>query len=66
MQFELSDLQDKVGITFVTVTHDQDEALSMASRVAVINKGEVAQLANRRQTSTNIPPIALLPISSAR
>jgi putrescine transport system ATP-binding protein len=45
MQFELSDLQDQVGITFVTVTHDQDEALSMASRVAVINKGEVAQLA---------------------
>jgi spermidine/putrescine ABC transporter ATP-binding subunit len=45
MQFELSDLQDKVGITFVTVTHDQDEALSMASRVAVMNKGDVAQLA---------------------
>jgi spermidine/putrescine transport system ATP-binding protein/putrescine transport system ATP-binding protein len=45
MQFELADLQDKVGITLVTVTHDQDEALSMASRVAVINKGEVAQLA---------------------
>ena len=45
MQFELSDLQDQVGITFVTVTHDQDEALSMASRIAVINKGEVAQLA---------------------
>jgi putrescine transport system ATP-binding protein len=45
MQFELSDLQDEVGITFVTVTHDQDEALSMASRIAVINKGEVAQLA---------------------
>jgi putrescine transport system ATP-binding protein len=46
MQFELSDLQDQVGITFVTVTHDQDEALSMASRIAVINKGEVAQLAS--------------------
>lgn len=45
MQFELSDLQDQVGITFVTVTHDQDEALSMASRIAVMNKGEVAQLA---------------------
>jgi spermidine/putrescine transport system ATP-binding protein/putrescine transport system ATP-binding protein len=45
MQFELSDLQDQVGITFVTVTHDQDEALSMANRIAVINKGEVAQLA---------------------
>ena len=45
MQFELADLQDQVGITFVTVTHDQDEALSMASRIAVINKGDVAQLA---------------------
>jgi spermidine/putrescine transport system ATP-binding protein/putrescine transport system ATP-binding protein len=45
MQFELADLQDKIGITFVTVTHDQDEALSMASRIAVINKGQVAQLA---------------------
>jgi spermidine/putrescine transport system ATP-binding protein/putrescine transport system ATP-binding protein len=45
MQFELAELQDQVGITFVTVTHDQDEALSMASRIAVINKGQVAQLA---------------------
>ena len=45
MQFELSALQEQVGITFVTVTHDQDEALSMACRIAVINKGEVAQLA---------------------
>jgi putrescine transport system ATP-binding protein len=45
MQFELSDLQQQIGITFVTVTHDQDEALSMASRIAVINKGEIAQLA---------------------
>lgn len=45
MQFELAELQDQVGITFVTVTHDQDEALSMASRIAVINKGEIAQLA---------------------
>ena len=45
MQFELADLQEQVGITFVTVTHDQDEALSMASRIAVINKGDVAQLA---------------------
>jgi spermidine/putrescine ABC transporter ATP-binding subunit len=45
MQFELADLQDKVGITFITVTHDQDEALSMACRIGVINKGQVAQLA---------------------
>ncbi len=46
MQMELSDLQDEVGITFVTVTHDQDEALSMACRIGVMNKGEVAQLAS--------------------
>jgi ABC-type Fe3+/spermidine/putrescine transport system ATPase subunit len=46
MQFELSELQEKVGITFVTVTHDQDEALSMACRIAVVNKGEIAQLAS--------------------
>lgn len=45
MQFELADLQDQVGITFITVTHDQDEALSMAGRIAVMNKGDVAQLA---------------------
>ena len=45
MQFELSDLQDEIGITFVTVTHDQDEALSMACRIGVMNKGEIAQLA---------------------
>ena len=45
MQFELTELQDKIGITFVTVTHDQDEALSMACRIGVVNKGQVAQLA---------------------
>ena len=45
MQFELADIQDKVGITFVTVTHDQDEALSLATRIAVMNKGEIAQIA---------------------
>ncbi len=45
MQFELAELQEKVGITFVTVTHDQDEALSMACRIGVVNKGQVAQLA---------------------
>ncbi|WP_369026732.1 ABC transporter ATP-binding protein [Qipengyuania sp. RANM35] len=45
MQMELAELQEQVGITFVTVTHDQDEALSMACRIAVMNKGDVAQLA---------------------
>ena len=45
MRFELSQLQEKVGITFIMVTHDQDEALAMASRIAVMHKGSVAQVA---------------------
>jgi spermidine/putrescine ABC transporter ATP-binding subunit len=44
MRFELSQLQQKVGITFIIVTHDQDEALAIASRIAVMNKGSIAQL----------------------
>jgi spermidine/putrescine ABC transporter ATP-binding subunit len=45
MQLELVRLQKSVGITFVIVTHDQDEALSMADRIAVMSKGRVEQLA---------------------
>jgi len=44
MQDELKLLQRKLGITFVFVTHDQGEALSMADRVAVFNEGRIAQL----------------------
>ena len=44
MRFELSQLQRKVGITFIMVTHDQDEALAIASRIAVMSKGSIAQL----------------------
>ncbi len=44
MRFELSQLQQKVGITFIMVTHDQTEALAIASRVAVMNKGAIAQI----------------------
>jgi spermidine/putrescine ABC transporter ATP-binding subunit len=44
MRFELSQLQKKVGITFIIVTHDQNEALAIASRIAVMNKGSIAQL----------------------
>ena len=44
MRFELSQLQQKVGITFIMVTHDQDEALAIASRIAVMHKGAISQL----------------------
>jgi spermidine/putrescine ABC transporter ATP-binding subunit len=45
MRLELTRLQQTVGITFIMVTHDQDEALAMASRIAVMDKGAVKQLA---------------------
>ena len=44
MQLELAKLQIDVGITFVIVTHDQDEALSMADTIAVMSAGEVQQI----------------------
>lgn len=44
MQIELRNLQRRLGITFVFVTHDQGEALSMADRVAVFNHGRIEQL----------------------
>ncbi len=45
MQLELSQLQQDVGVTFIIVTHDQDEALSMADRIAVMQDGNVDQIA---------------------
>jgi spermidine/putrescine ABC transporter ATP-binding subunit len=45
MRFELTQLQEKVGVTFLMVTHDQDEALAMASRCAVMNRGLLQQVA---------------------
>jgi putative spermidine/putrescine transport system ATP-binding protein len=44
MQVELKEIQRSVGITFVFVTHDQDEALTMSDRIAVFNAGRIAQL----------------------
>jgi putrescine transport system ATP-binding protein len=43
-QFELMDLQSQVGITFIVVTHDQDEAMALASRIAVMDRGKVVQV----------------------
>lgn len=44
MQFELKRIQREVGITFVYVTHDQEEALTMSDRIAVMNEGRVEQI----------------------
>jgi putative spermidine/putrescine transport system ATP-binding protein len=45
MQVELKEIQREVGITFVFVTHDQEEALTMSDRIAVFNEGRIQQLA---------------------
>lgn len=43
-QFELMNIQESVGITFVMVTHDQEEAMTMSSRIAIMDHGEIRQL----------------------
>ncbi|CAN1210822.1 ABC transporter ATP-binding protein [Tumidithrix helvetica PCC 7403] len=49
MQVELSNLQYDLGITFVMVTHDQEEALSISSRIAVMNQGQLEQVGTPSQ-----------------
>jgi putative spermidine/putrescine transport system ATP-binding protein len=46
MQVELKSIQGEVGITFVYVTHDQDEALTMSDRIAVFNEGRIEQVSS--------------------
>lgn len=48
MQFELKSLQRNLGITFLLVTHDQEEALAMSDRIAVMQEGEIIQLGTPR------------------
>ena len=43
-QFELMNIQDEVGVTFVVVTHDQEEAMTLSTRMAVMDKGRVQQV----------------------
>lgn len=49
MQIELKQLQRKLGITFIFVTHDQEEALSMSDRVVVMHEGSIEQVGTPRQ-----------------
>jgi putative spermidine/putrescine transport system ATP-binding protein len=49
MQTELKSIQREVGITFIFVTHDQGEALSMSSRIAVFNHGRIEQIGTPRE-----------------
>lgn len=48
-QFELINIQKQVGVTFIMVTHDQDEAMAMSTRIAVMDKGRVVQVGEPRE-----------------
>jgi spermidine/putrescine transport system ATP-binding protein len=49
MQIELKHLQQQVGITFIYVTHDQEEALTMSDRIAVMSEGKILQVGDPRE-----------------
>jgi putative spermidine/putrescine transport system ATP-binding protein len=49
MQLELKEIQRSVGITFIFVTHDQEEALTMADRIAVFNEGNIVQIGGAKE-----------------
>lgn len=49
MQFELKQLQKTLNMTFIFVTHDQEEALSMSDRIAVFNEGQIEQIGTPRE-----------------
>jgi spermidine/putrescine transport system ATP-binding protein len=53
MQLELKQLQERVGITFIYVTHDQEEALTMSDRIAVMNAGKVLQIGTPEEIYEN-------------
>lgn len=53
MQIELKELQRAVGITFIFVTHDQEEALTMSDRIVVFNHGRIEQIGTPRQIYDN-------------
>ncbi len=48
-QFELINIQQQLGVTFIVVTHDQEEAMTLATRIGVMNHGEIVQVGTPRQ-----------------
>jgi putative spermidine/putrescine transport system ATP-binding protein len=65
VRLEIRELQQQLGLTTVMVTHDQEEALTMADRLVVMSDGKHAPGRHAVTTSTSAPPTASSPISSA-
>ena len=66
MQVELKQIQRDLGITFIFVTHDQEEALTLSDRIAVFNDGRIEQLGTPRELYERPGIAASSPTSSAR
>ena len=58
-QFELANIQEEVGVTFVVVTHDQEEAMTLSSRIAVMDQRGVSYRSEPRQRFTSFPTLDL-------
>jgi putrescine transport system ATP-binding protein len=65
MQLEVVDILERVGVTCVMVTHDQEEAMTMAGRIAIMNRGKFVQIGEPEEIYEHRPP-ATAPSLSAR
>lgn len=65
MQYELIRLKNELGITFIYVTHDQEEALTMSDTIVVMNQGYIQQMGSPEQIY-NEPEMLSLPTLSVR
>ena len=59
MQLELKSMQQQLGITFIYVTHDQEEALTMSDTIVVMNGGRILQIGHAQDASTTSPKTPL-------
>ena len=66
LQIELKQIQQELGMTFIYVTHDQEEALTMSDRIAVFNQGKIEQIGHARPRCTSTRGRSSSPASSAR
>ena len=55
MQVELKHLQQQLGITFIFVTHDQEEALTMSNRICIMNNGKIEQVGTQMKSMKDQP-----------
>ena len=64
-QFELINIQETLGVTFIVVTHDQEEAMTLSTRIGVMNHGEIVQIGTPSEIY-EYPKLGSSPSSSAR